>query len=238
MKVILCDFGNVYGVRENGESIDGPLIEDIASKFDVPIKFIKENFEGEPLESYQKGKITDEEFWKSFARKIDADLPSSPEELRELWTKNFGYLGRELMINKSIEKVLEKAKKVAIDNGEICLLALFSNTIEPHAEWSDKNCLYSPFKRELRSLSPNLKTKKPEIQFYLLSAEGSLKFMNERYGTKKISFSDFFVIDDVDEYVRVGRYLGMRGFHYKSNTPEMNSQLEKEVMEWLDPQNI
>ena len=185
IKAIIFDYGGVI-IKDTDEI----LIQDIADKFHMS------NTEALDIinvlvKPYQRGTISDEEFWKQFSQKAGKILPNG---YASLWIDKYDVAG---IIDARVIDLVKKLKNSGY------LTALLSNTIPPHMRLNQKQGFYDLFDPVL--LSPETDTRKPEEKIYQIMLE-------------KINLSpdECVFIDDKKKYVDTALKIGMHGLKFDS----------------------
>jgi len=143
------------------------------------------------IESFSKGKITEDEFWRQLSRALKKPVPRNRHELwRTDYKKDF-FVYPEII--SLVKKIKEKGLKTAI----------LSNTIKPHVEVNKKYNVYQGF--DILVLSCEVGFRKPEREIYLLTAK--------KLGVKP---KECVFIDNKEEYLLPAKRLGMETVLAKS----------------------
>lgn len=183
IKAIIFDLGGVYL-----EVID--QVDYIASSFNVDRDTVLKNFEG-LAEDYQKGKMSEKDFWLKFSQKIGKEFPA---EYETLWTKGYAAKTRR---NPEVVSVATRLKQKGYK------LGVLSNTIQPHVKLSKEKNFFEGFDKVILSCEVGLR--KPEKEIYLLAAR--------ELGVKP---EDCICVDDREDYLQPARQLKMKAIHYKN----------------------
>lgn len=129
--------------------------KDIAEAFGASLARTSQAM-GEPLESFRKGKIDEDEFWRRFSENIGTKVL---EGKNELWIKGF----REHIRPHS--QVIELARGLGTEGVKTAVL---SNTIRPHLEIIRESGIYDLFDIKIFSCEVGLSKPQPEIYSYTL----------------------------------------------------------------------
>jgi putative hydrolase of the HAD superfamily len=184
IKAIIFDYGGVIM-----DDLDEILIQDIADKFQMP--YTKAfGIISELVKPYQKGSISDEEFWKIFSEKSGKKLPIGYESL---WTDKY----TSTVIDQRVIDLIKKLK----NRGYV--IALLSNTIPPHARFNQKHGSFDLFNPIILSIETG--ARKPEEKIY----QTMLEKLN-------LSPSECVFIDDKKEYVEGASRIGIHGLKFDS----------------------
>jgi len=184
IRAIIFDHG---GVITN--DLDKILIQDIADKFQLSYSDAL-NIINELVQPYQKGTISDKEFWKQFSEKSGKKLPNN---YASLWIDKYA----TEVIDQRVIDLIKKLK----NSGYI--IALLSNTIPPHARINQKHGFFNLFDPII--LSFEVGTRKPEEKIYQIM----LKKLN--LPPNKCVF-----IDDKKEYADAALKIGIHGLVFDS----------------------
>ncbi|MFH0867881.1 MAG: HAD-IA family hydrolase [Candidatus Woesearchaeota archaeon] len=137
---------------------------------------------------FDKGKITAEQFFRSF--KNDLNLKLNFNQFRKIWCSCFSQ-------NKEMEELLKKLKK----NYKLVLL---SNTDKMHFTYIKNNYpILSIFDDFILSYKVGHKKPSPLIYLYALKKTGRFP-------------SHILYIDDIKEYARIAKFLGIKSIQYKN----------------------
>src|SRR5664280_447334 len=105
IKAIIFDYGGVI-VNDTDEI----LIRNIADKFQMP--YIEAfNIINELVKPYQRGSISDEEFWEQFSKKANRKLPKGYESL---WTDKYAHIVIDQRVIDLIKKIKNSDYIVAL----------------------------------------------------------------------------------------------------------------------------
>lgn len=184
IKAIIFDYG---GVITN--DLDELLIHDIADKFQLAYGDALDIVNG-LVKPYQRGTISDEEFWKQFSTKAGKKLPSGFESL---WTDKYA-------VEVTDQRVIDLAKKL---KNAGYMVPLLSNTIPPHARFNRKHGFFGLFDPVVLSIDTG--ARKPEGKIYRKMLEKLSLFPNE-----------CVFIDDKKEYADAASKIGIHGLKFDS----------------------
>lgn len=194
IKAIIFDFGGV--VRSE---CTRQILEDISKKFNVTyneiIPIIKEL-----TKYYQLGKISDEEFWDKFSKKLGK---AKPEDYKNLWVNEYA----KGSLNKEVVNIIIKLKKRGYK------MACLSNNIPPHAKFNRKMGNYDFF--DFLILSCEIGLQKPDLKIYKLV----LKKLKEKANA-------CVYVDDKEEFLEPAERLGMKTILFK-DAEQLNLGLKK-----------
>lgn len=184
IKAIIFDYGGVII-----DDLDEILIQDIADKFQMP--YIKAlDIISKLVKPYQRGSISDEEFWKMFSEKSGKKLSIGYESL---WTDKYA----ATITDQRVIDLVKKLKNMGY------VVALLSNTIPPHARFNQKHGSYDLFDPIVLSIKTG--ARKPEEKIYQIM----LKQLN-------LSPEECVFIDDKKEYVEGASRIGIYGLKFDS----------------------
>lgn len=182
IKAIIFDYG---GVITN--DLDELLIRDIAEKFHVSYDEALESI-SELVKPYQRGSISDEDFWKHFSEKTKRPPPPGYESL---WIDKYAVVVTD-------QRVLDLIQKLARDGYTVALL---SNTIPPHANFNREFGFFHLFDPIL--LSIDCGSRKPEQKIYQVMLE-----------KLKLAADECVFIDDKKEYSDAAAKAGIHGVQF------------------------
>jgi len=177
IKAVIFDYGGVVKKRHK-------CIRDIASTYSVSQEIIIQEIRPFII-LFQKGLITENQFWKGFSSALKKPIP---EKKRDLWRRGYE---DNFYIYPSIISFI---KKLRIQNIKTAVL---SNVIKPHTEIATKHGGYKDFDVVVLSYKVNLL--KPDLEIYLLTVK--------RLGVKP---EECIFIDDRDEHLKPARKLRMK----------------------------
>ncbi len=184
IKAIVFDYGGVIA-----NDLDEVLIQDIANKFQLTYKDTLDII-NKLVKPYQRGEISDEEFWEQFSNKSNKKLLEGYESL---WTDKYV---KEITDSRIIT-LTEKLKNAGY------IVALLSNTIPPHARFNQKDGFFYLFDPVI--LSFKVGARKPEEKIY----HNMLEKLN-------LSPDECIFIDDKKEYADAASKVGMHGLKFNS----------------------
>ncbi|MDA3814766.1 MAG: HAD family phosphatase [Patescibacteria group bacterium] len=184
IKAIIFDYG---GVITN--DLDELLIQDIADKFQLPYGTTLDII-NKLVKPYQRGTISDEDFWNQFSEKVDKKLPNGYESL---WIDKY-------TVEITDQRVLDLIKKLKTAG---YVTALLSNTIPPHASFNQKYGFFDLFEPIVLSIETD--ARKPEEKIY----QTMLEKLN-------LSPGECVFIDDKKEYSDAASKVGIYGLKFDS----------------------
>ncbi len=183
IKAIVFDYGGVL-VNDPDEKI----IRDISDKFGMTYEESLEIIQV-LVEPYQRGEISNEEFWEKFSEMAEKELPKNYESL---WVDKM-----EIKIDYRIVDLVKKLKNKGF------VVALLSNTISPHAQQNIKNGCYDLFDPVV--LSFEVGTREPEEKIFQIM----LNKLN-------LPAEKCVYIDDNKDYSDIATKIGMYGIKFDS----------------------
>jgi putative hydrolase of the HAD superfamily len=184
IKAIIFDYGGVIA-----NDYDELLIQDIADKFQISYSETL-NAINEIIKPYQKGIISDEEFWKQFSKKVNKKLPRG---YKSLWTDKYAVE----LTDKNVLDLIKKLKTMGYK------VALLSNTILPHVNFNQKYGYFDLFNPVILSIETG--TRKPEEKIYQIV----LKKLN-------LPPNECVFIDDKKEFSDAASKIGIHGLKFNS----------------------
>ena len=182
IKAIIFDFGGV--IKKDSSKL---IFEDFADSF--KITFLKASLAIKSLQSkYQKGELTNKEFFKLFSEKVKVKLPTN---YQELWIKSYTKGEANQIVLKIIKKLKQKNYKLA------CL----SNTIPPHLVYNKRKDNYSIF--DVLVISCEVGMRKPEKDIF-------------QYVLKKLNVQpeEALFIDDDITFINAAVDLKFKTIHF------------------------
>jgi len=183
IKAIVFDYGGVL-VNDPDEKI----IRDISDKFKMTYAESLEIIQ-QLVKPYQRGEISNEEFWRKFSKMAGKELP---ENYKSLWVDKM-----EIKIDYQIVDLVKKLKSKGF------VVALLSNTILPHAQKNMENGCYDLFNPIV--LSFEVGTRKPEEKIFQIMLE-----------KLNLPAKNCVYIDDNKEYADISKKIGMHGIKFES----------------------
>lgn len=193
IKGIVFDIGGV--LFTNGTE---RAVKRIAKKFGVDESLVRGALLGELGESYRRGQISREEFWRS-AKRMWGNV--NVEEASKIWHES--YEPRE-EIFRLIEELKEKGYRIFF----------LSDSTEERNEHLEKHYNFLRYFED-GVFSHEVKMKKPERRIYeLLLRKAGLRA------------DELVFIDDKEEFLEPARRLGMKTVHFK-NEKDLRAELKK-----------
>lgn len=193
---IIFDVGNVLLQVENDY-----IQKDISKTLNLNHKVVKSAWNKLIPNYLGKGKITEKEFWQKFFKITNSQERKIPKDL----------LYRELHKRFTIfPGVIEIVKKLKENNYK---LGIISDTIESHARESEKHGLFNNFGVVILSYQVGLR--KTDLKIFKLA-------LKNLYSKPQNSV----FIDDIVEYVKTARKLGINGIVFK-NPKQLKNSLKK-----------
>ncbi len=186
IKAVIFDFGGVFA------SNTFPfIVEDFAHSFNVSTQEIESWFKDKIIKEYEKGNISDDDFWNRIKKISGKELPSNYKTLLLAGYKNHS------VINKNMKKLVEYLKRAGYKT------AVLSNTVPPHMNYNLENGRYSLF--DVIVLSPRVHHAKPEREIF----EEALKKLN-------VKSEEAIFTDDKAEYVSAAERIGIHAILFKN----------------------
>lgn len=183
IQAIVFDYGGVMG-----SDPDKILINDIADKFgilyDEALEIVKEL-----VKPYQRGEISNQEFWNLFSKMANKELPVN---YKSLWTDKL-----EIKIDDHMIDLVKKLKSKGY------VTALLSNTISPHAQYNKNKGAFELFNPVV--LSFEVGTRKPEEKIFQIMLD-----------KLNLSPEDCVYVDDNKEYADIATIIGIHGIKFDS----------------------
>ena len=183
IKAIVFDYGGVL-VNDPDEKI----IRDISDKFGMTYEESLEIIQV-LVKQYQRGEISNEEFWEKFSEMAEKELPKNYESL---WVDKM-----EIKIDYQIVDLVKKLKNKDF------VVALLSNTISPHAQKNMENGCYDLFDPVV--LSFEVGSRKPEEKIFQIILD-KLNLPAEKC----------VYIEDNKDYSDIATKIGMCGIKFDS----------------------
>lgn len=184
IKAIVFDYGGVL-VNDPDEKIIKDIADNFKMSYEESLKIIKEL-----VKPYQRGEISNEEFWKQFSKMANRELPKN---YNSLWTDRM-----EVRIDYQIVDLVKKLKNKDF------IVALLSNTILPHAQRNRIVGCYNLFDPIV--LSFEVRVRKPEEKIFQIMLD-----------KLNLSPENCVYIDDNKEYADVATKIGMHGIKFNSH---------------------
>jgi len=152
---------------------------------------------------FTRGKISEREFWKRFAKHIGIAISQSK------WKNFFENEFRDRAVtDEEVEKIVALLKRAGYK------IALLSNTIEPHVRYAKKRGWYKIF--PIKIFSCEVGFEKPDKEIYLLV----LKKL-------KVEPEEALFIDNRKIYINRARKLGIKTILFKNI-----NQLKKDLLKF------
>jgi len=199
IKAIIFDLGGVVVFNNYGY-----ILQDIVYRTGESKKKVSDNIDL-ILPDFQKGLMSEKEFWNKFAANTGI---TPPKNYQDLWISEYakGYKEDPKIIN--IIRDLKEKKY---------MVAALSNTIAPHTKYLEKKGIIGLFDKAI--LSNEVHMRKPDREIYELT----LRRISERA-------EECVYIDDVAEFLESPKSLGMQTIHYIGSKSLVNKFSELEIL--------
>ncbi len=196
IKAVIFDYGGVIGINTM------PFIhEALAKEFKLNASKV-ENGIKKTRKEFQKGDITENEFWRELAKILGAD---NSESVKNIWTKTY------ISKNKTDYSVLEIAKKLKKKGYKVALL---SNAIKPDIERCiDAKGLDKIFSPIIYSFETRMR--KPDAEIY-----------NLILSKLKMKPDECVFIDDKRLNLETAEKLGINAILFE-NSRQLKNNLDK-----------
>ncbi|HKZ45146.1 MAG TPA: HAD family phosphatase [archaeon] len=194
IKAIISDYGGVFG-----EEVMNMVYSETAKRTGASLDAVKSEYRNlVPLIS--RGKITMQEFWKSYAQRLKSD----PILIEVIWTRTFEINSK---INKDVEKILKKLKNLGYK------IAVCTNTIKAFSDVHSRNKDYGFFDAVIASCDVGMM--KPDREMYEL--------VLKKLG---VAAEECVFIDDNSNNVEGAEKVGMKAILFK-DAKQLEDDLRK-----------
>ncbi len=193
--MIKCVIFDIGGTLHN--ETDVPIFEKLAKMCKKDVDAVRNAVE-DAIPDYQRGKITEAEFWVRFGERLGIDASS----LRTFWEDNQKkYIKR----NSEMERLVKGLKKSGY------IVTALSNTEAGVAKYNRKLGVYDEF--QIVVLSCDVGFRKPDPEIY--------KITLQKVGVKP---EECVFADDRKDFLAPATKLGMKTIHFKS-LPQLEHEL-------------
>lgn len=198
VEAIVFDFGGVMAKWKTDRLV---IFREMCRLFDESPEAVRPAFK-ENIDLLMSGFVSDEQFWESFAGKLDKPLP---KEWMDYWENQFI---NTLTFNEPLIEMLGDLKK------EGYIVALLSNVFPAHAKALQSAGYYKNFDPLI--LSCDVKMQKPDPEIF--------KYMIDQVGKPPHAI---LYIDDREENIEAAKKLGMQTFLFSYDRESGDVLLER-----------